>query len=303
MINPRPQRTPKNPALHSFSLVEMLVAMTILLIITGLLLSMTGSMMSSWTTDSARNERRTIGRTVFERMSRDLGQTTLPLSRGSSNSLEFIINPTTVSAAYQLPQAVFWQAPVTTDGATNGDLAEVGYFVQWADGGPVLSRLLVNPSEANYLIYKTPTSWISDTILLNSAPSTASAGYSGLLAKNVMGLWVQALDPSGNPIQQASHLTGENFDSRLAYPYTNSIYPTAISTNSAAALPASLQVAIIVIDSRTAKLLKGTEKPSSTSLSGNFWADINSFYSSLSPRIQQGAVIQSTVIQLSPGPR
>jgi len=279
--------------------------MALLLIITGLLMSMTSSMMSGWTANSARNERRDTGRLVLDRISRDLSQTTLPLSRASTNGLQFVINPTTLTSAFELPQAVFWQAPVATDGSTNGNLAVVGYFVQWVDGAPVLSRLLINPSATtNYLIYSNPTDWISDSLLESAAPASESANYTGLLAHNVLGLWVQALDPNGNPIQQqAGGLPGENFDSRYPYTYTNSTYGSTLLTNTPSAMPASLQIAIVVLDSRTAKLLTGSEKPNPASLTGNFWSDVHSFYSGLATNIQRGAEIQSTVVRLPAGPR
>ena len=277
--------------------------MALLLIITGLLLSMTSSMMSSWTADASRNERRNTARLVLDRMSRDLEQTTLPLSRDSTNGLQFVINPTTIvsTTTYELPQAVFWQAPVATDGGINGDIAVVGYFVQWVNGAPVLSRLLVNPSvTANYLIYSNPTNWITDALLQAKAPATEASSYAGLLANNVLGLWVQPLDPNGNAIQQSEVGTG-SFDSRYPYTYTNALYPGSLVTNVASALPASLQIAIVVIDSRTAKLLSGTEKP--TAPTGNFWSDIQNFYSHLPAKIQRGAEIQSTVVRLPSGSR
>jgi type II secretory pathway component PulJ len=295
---------------HSFSLVEMLVAMAILSIIVVVLLSMTASMMTIWQFGQARNERRTTGQAVLERMSRDLRLASLPSSRSNTNSLEFVINPGGVSANYEFPQAVFWQAPVATDGGTNGNLAVVGYFVQWVTNGssytPCLSRVLINPSFANYYaIYSNPTSWISTSILTNNASATAASGYAGLLANNVLGLWVQALDPRGNPIQQSASVPGsvpgENFDSRFGYSYTNSVYTSVASTNLPSVLPSAVQIAIVIVDSRTAKRLTGTEKP--TTLTGNFWSDIQTFYSSLPVVIKKGAEIQTTTVDLPNGPR
>jgi len=282
----------------------MLVAIAIVSIISVVLLGMTTSFMSTWQFGQSRNERRTAGQSVLDRMARDLRQAALPSSRSNTNSLQFVINPSGVSAAYELPQAIFWQAPVATDGSTNGNLAVIGYFVQWVEGRPSLTRLLINPSSSSYYsIYSNPSSWMNDNILTNNASATAASGYVGLLADNVIGLWIQALDPQGNPIQQTGGLSGENFNSRLSYAYTNSAYPALASTNMAPVLPASVQVAIMVIDSRTAKRLTGTEKPAASSLTGNFWADIQTFYNSLPPAIQKGAEIQTTTVDLPSGPR
>ncbi len=289
----------------SFSLVEMIMAMAILSIIVIVLLSMTTSLMSTWQFGQAKNERRTAGQDALDRMARDLRQAALPLSRSNPNSLQFVINPPGVSAAYQFPQAIFWQAPVATDGGTNGNLAVVGYFVQWINGAPSLTRCVINPSTgSDYLIYANPpTSWITDSLIQNYAPATASSGYAGLLADNILGLWVQALDPRGNPIQQSVGYPGENFDSRLPYSYTNTVYPAVQTTNGPGVLPASVQIAILVLDARTAKRLTGSEKPTVSSLSGHFWSDIQSFTSTLPPVIQKGAEIQTVTVDLANGPR
>jgi prepilin-type N-terminal cleavage/methylation domain-containing protein len=289
----------------SFTLVEMLVAIAILGIILIVLLGMTTSIMNTWQFGQARNERRTAGQAILDRISRDLRQAALPASRSNTNSLQLVINPTGVSTAYEYPQAIFWQAPVPTDEGISGNLAVVGYFVQWVSGVPMLSRILINPSSTgSYLVYSTPAAWISDSILATNAAGTAASGYSGLMAENVLGLWVQALDPQGRPIKQRpTDHAGENFDSRLSYTYTNSVYPSVLSTNIAPVLPASIQVAILVVDSRTAKRLTGTEKPTTASLTGNFWTDINTFYSSLPPVVQKGSEIQTITVDLASGPR
>lgn len=302
--------------LGSFTLVEMLVAIAILAIIMIVLLNMTGSLMSLWRGGQAHNERRTNTQAIFERMARDLQQASVPSTRSGSplfsntNSLEMVINPSGVSTNYEFPQALFWQAPVASDGSTNGNLAIVGYFVQWVSGAPYLCRALINPS--TYSIYSnTATSaWINDSSLSTNAPATAASGYTGLMSGNVLGLWVQALDGQGNPIQQSgSAIQGEAFDSRLGYAYTNFLYANAggpvLATNAAGALPASLQIAIVIIDSATAHHLTGTEKPNppASYLTGNFWGDIQNFYTSLPPVIRKGAEIQTTTVQLANGPR
>ena len=301
--------------LDSFSLLELLVAIAILAIIMIVLLGMTGSLSTLWQSGQARNERRTNTQAIFERMARDLQQVSLPSARSgnpalfNTNSLELVINPSGVSTKYEFPQALFWQAPVANDGSTNGNLAVVGYFVQWVDGAPYLSRVLINPSSASYYsIYSNPTSWISDNFLSNTAPATAASGYAGLMSGNVLGLWVQALDGLGNPIQQTgSAIQGEAFDSRFGYAYTNYLYTNSgnpvLATNAACALPAAIQIAIVIVDSGTAHHLTGTEKQSPAALTGNFWGDIQNFYTNLAPVIQKGAEIQTTTVEIANGPR
>jgi len=289
---------------NSFSLVEVLVAIAILSILMVVLLAMTTSLMATWQIGQAKNERRAVGQAVLDRISRDLRQAALPSSRSNTNSLEFVINPGTMSTNYELPQALFWQAPVATDGGTSGNLAIVGYFVQWVNGTPSLCRLLINPSSSSYYtIYSNPTSWITDNFIQANAPATAASGYAGLLSDNVLGLWIQVLDPRNYPILQTGGLSGETFDSRFNYTYTNSVYLNVATTNVAPALPATVQIAIVVIDSRTAKRLTGTEKPTTSMLTGNFWGDIQTFYNSLPATIKKGAEIQTTTVDIANGPR
>ena len=298
--------------LKSFTLVEILVSVAILSVFVILLMSMLGSLTTVWQEGQSHNERRTIAQTVFDRMGRDLSQTALPVSRTNTNELQMVINPSGVGASYQNPQAIFWQAPVATDGGTNGNMAIVGYFVQWVNGTPgtpCLSRLLINPSSTNYAVYTAPTAWISTTLLNTYAPAkfvspSSANNYAGLLSPNVLGLWVQALDPRGNPIDQglsAPDIKGEAFDSRNPYSYTDG--SGNLATNIASALPASMQIAIAVIDSRTAKLLTTTGKPNYPTLTGNFWGDVQSFYNGLPSAIRKGTEIQTTTITLANGPR
>jgi type II secretory pathway pseudopilin PulG len=304
------------PGLKSFSIVELLVALAILSILIVLLLGMLSSLITTWQQGEAHNERRTVGQAVLDRMSRDLSQTALPLSPTNTNSLEMVINPSSVSSSYEYPQSIFFQAPVATDGGTNGDLAVVGYFVQWVaetSGAPLtpcLSRVLINPSSSDYAVYSgTPSTWISSALLAKYAPATGAGNYQGILAENVIGLWVQALDPTGtNAIQQtvSPALKGEAFDSRYPYAYTNYDRNGGngyLTTNAASALPASLQIAIAVVDSRTAKQFASVGQPTYYAPTGNFWGDIRNFYTNLPSVIQKGTEIQTTTVPLMNGPR
>jgi hypothetical protein len=132
----------------------------------------------------------------------------------------------------------------------------------------------------------------------------------GLMAENVLGLWVQALDPMGVPIATQTGLpTGETFDSRYPYTFANKNLLAGngyTATNVASALPASIQIAIAVIDSRTAKHLTGNEKPNAPTFpptSTSFWNDIQTFYNGLPTIIKKGAEIQTTTVPLAEGPR
>ena len=300
--------------LKSFSLVELMVAIAILSILVLLLLGMLGGLTTVWQQGQAHNERRTVAQAVLDRMTRDISQAVLPMARSNTNSLDFVINPSWITTN-NYPQSIYFQAPVATDGGNNGNLAVVGYYVQWINGTATLTRLLINPSSTVYAVYSgTHNAWISNSLLTNApatfVSSTSPNNYGGLLAENVIGLWVQALDPLGHPTQQSINTTanyGEVFDSRYPYAYTN--YDLIggggttgyIVTNAASAFPASVQIAVAVVDSRTAKRI--TSIPTYPALTGNIWTDVQNFYNHLPTAVQKGTEIQTTTVPLANGPR
>ena len=216
-------------------MVELLVSMAIFLMISGLLVSIANSTSKIWQQGIAHNDRRTAALAVFERMTRDLSLAAQPVDLSGARLQLLILTGASglVSSNYTQPTAVFWQAPVTSGtNGNSGDLAAVGYFVQWVnDPGtgkntPKLCRLCVNPSSANYKVYTgTSSSWISDAIISgpDGSPATQTSAYQGQLAENVLGLWVQALDQKMQPITKNAtgtlFPTGQ-FDSTKGYTST-----------------------------------------------------------------------------------
>jgi hypothetical protein len=288
-----------------FSLLELLVAATVFVALALILVSIASSLSSFWLLGIAHNERRSSALSAFARMARDLRFATLPPDPQATN-YQFVINPANLTAKYEYPQAAFWQAPVASD-RSRGNIALVGYFVQWIDepDGPTpkLCRLLV---DSNYSMQR-PSDFGSDSLIASNAPATKSAGYLGQLAENVLGLWMQPLDQATNPLRndaRANAFTNGHFDSARGYitTLTDSSGKT-VTRAFAPALPASLEVALIALDARTAKRLTGqaTEKPSPSS--GDMWADVNTFYNRLPAEIRKGAQIYSTVIDLHSAPR
>ena len=285
--------------------MELLVATAVFVSLALILVSIASSLSSFWQLGIAHNERRSSALSAFSRMARDLRFAALPPDPFATN-YQFVINPANVGGNYRLPQAVFWQAPVASD-RSRGNLALVGYFVQWVNEaqGPVpkLCRLLV---DSNYSMQK-PSDYVSDALIASNAPATKTASYLGQLAENVLGLWMRPLDQEKNPIlsdAKAQTFPNGEFDSIRGYTLAVTNGSGAPVTRVfAPALPASLEVALITVDARTAKRLTGraSEKPSTTS--GDMWADVNIFYDNLPPDVRQGARIYSTVIDLHSAPR
>jgi prepilin-type N-terminal cleavage/methylation domain-containing protein len=250
-----------------FSMLEVLISTAILAILVVILSQMLQQVGGAWTLGNAQMERSERGRAILEYISRELQAAQLPVNRTSQNSLELMVNlPTTINSKYRNRDSIFWQAPLATD-QTLGDIAEIGYFVQWdetttpANPHANLCRLFINPTDTvNFKIYPTsgdpttPTVWLDDDVIKNVAPgdkSDTTKPYQGLFAEDVIALWVTCLDPTGVAIVQSG--AGNTFDSRSGYTYTATT-GTSVSLTGCV-LPAAIDLSFVLLDSHSAKLV------------------------------------------------
>jgi prophage DNA circulation protein len=289
----------------AFSLLELMVATAVFVGLALILLSIAGSLSSFWQMGISHNERRSSVLAAFSRMARDLRFAAAPINPASTN-FQLVINPTNVGANYRLPQAAFWQAPVASD-RTRGDIALVGYFVQWVNEtngsvtnfAPKLCRLLIDST--NFQFQK-PSDWINDALIASNAPADKASGYQGQLAENILGIWMQPLDQASRAItNNASNVAYANgeFDSTKGY----SAALTNGTTKFAPALPASVAVAVVAVDARTAKRLAGTANERPSPRAADMTNDVTTFYNGLPEGIKRGARIYSTVIDVQTAPR
>ena len=291
----------------AFSLLELLVATAVFVGLALILLSIAGSLSSFWQMGISHNERRSSVLAAFSRMARDLRFAAAPINPASTN-FQFVINPTNVGANYRLPQAAFWQAPVASD-RSRGDMALVGYFVQWiaeTNGSmtnfvPKLCRLLIDST--NFQFQK-PSDWVNDALIASNAPANKASGYEGQLAENILGIWMQPLDQARRPIttnaSNAAYPNGE-FDSTSGYRTILTNGTNTLPYTFARALPASVEVAVVAVDARTSKRLTGSERPGPRT--ADMTNDVNTFYTNLPQGIKQGARVYTTVIDLQGAPR
>jgi hypothetical protein len=262
------------PRLRSgaFTLLEMLVSVSVLSLIVVVLTGMFDQTSRIWSQGESSNARRRSARAVADFIAADLRGAAIPVSGRDTTmrgNLQFVVNPSQISANFRFPHAFFWQAPVAAD-ASLGDLAEVGYFIRWVGPAgrvrPALCRFFVNPSKTqggavvanpDYLIYAAdPNAWLSEELLERVAPADQASGYLGLLAEDVLGLWVRCYGLNGNELP--------NFDSRLGYPYeyTYSKYEggraSTVNATVTRYLPARVEVSLVQLDAKVANRLLET---------------------------------------------
>jgi prepilin-type N-terminal cleavage/methylation domain-containing protein len=257
-------RTSKSTGRAGFTLLEMLLAISIFAILIVLITGILGQVNGMWIMTQAQNQQQQAGRVLLNFLARDINKAMLPLQTSNPNSLEFVINPSLGGATYSNHDTIFFQAPVASNPSPYAvsEVAEVGYFVQWQGTTAQLCRFFVNPidmtttppqANANYLIYSNPTAWITSSVVNSVAPGT-SPSYQGLLAENVVGLWINAYDKNGNSICPS----GSSYDSRttgnLPAVVDVSILvltPAAAKRVSAGAVPVSLLQSLVQAGSYT----------------------------------------------------
>jgi len=278
-------------SVRGFTLIEMLVTLAILSLISVVLAGMSAEVGRGYGISQNENDRRMAIRTVLDYMAKEMRIASIAMNQTTAISqgkgtLQMLIRPT---ASINCPDSVFWQAPIATDSQNDGDMAEVGYFIRWTNGQANLCRFFVNPTDTtNYLVYSSPSNWLSTALLNSVAPSDRANNYRGLFLENVLGLWVQA---APDPNISATAYTN---------PYDSSNPPTAGHP-----LPASVTISLVVLDAPSAIRFQnanagaGSSAPASISaLYGDtpqqFADQVNAM-----PLVKGGATVVSTSVTMN----
>lgn len=241
---------------QAFTLVELLVSMSVLALIVALLSGSLSEVSRAWTRGEGNSERRGQARALSDFLASELQGALLPVEgldpRGQGN-LQLLACP----AADRLPadcgvsDSLFWQTPQASE-TTFGEIAVVGYFIKWTGGRPMLCRLFVPPSirkdgvvvrNPDFKIYDAdPDAWLSAALVArNAAPDDKSAGYRGLFADLVPGFWVQCYGLDGQVLPRS-------YDSRRGYDCR--FQPEGrLSYTEKRYLPASVKVSLAQVDS------------------------------------------------------
>jgi len=257
---PLPRRTWTSSA---FTLVEMLTAVTIFLILGVVLVSISVQAAQLWTGGESQNQYRQRARAALDYIGQDLKQAILS-TNSNSTSLQFVIDPSQVTS-FSYHDTFFWQAPTASD-TSAGDLAEVGYFVNWSGTKSNLYRFFVNPSDlnGNYLIYKNPT-WVSNSVISSVNPA--------LFLENVLGMWVVASNADGT-----------------AYA-GNTISPNPYR------LPAYVQISLVFMNSTSAARLTSANEAGIQNLAQSS-GTAQAFVKALPASISSGSTIATILVSL-----
>lgn len=294
-----PLRNPTSPR-SAFTLLELIVSFSLFLVISGILVSVLGSVTNLSSQATAKLEATRMAREIFDVIQRDLNQvintrpslspkaisgaTPAPSPETALNSaLQFCVNPPALSADLQNPTGLFCQSLISRD-RSSGNLAVVGYFVQKSGTNrSQLRRVLIEPNDPLYTIYTSPSNWLPSATLaefkMPSDPSATTNADRGWFADGVLGFWVRCLDQNGEVVTKdgagnAFKSNGYAFDSRLGFQSGSSAEPLVLS--SVNAQPAFVDVGIVCIAAGDSKLIT-SQTPVTTTSPANFEQDIAAY--------------------------
>jgi uncharacterized protein (TIGR02599 family) len=264
-----------------FTLVELLVSCTVLVLLMALMLSLISQTSALWRRSSARIEAFQSARRGFDNLTGLLEQATLntywdyddpnnPTRYRRQSELHFRVGPAGASSlpgATGTGEAVFFQAPAnrTSDAASYGGLGGLlnacGFFIQYGSDAAWLPAH-VNPSQARERFRL--MQWMQDTEQLEVYEKAGSAWIPSPtkteelpgavpVADNVVALviWPKEEGAPANPI-----LNSYSYDSR----WKSYNAPWESRESASHQLPPILQVALVAIDEASALRLGSSLK-------------------------------------------
>jgi prepilin-type N-terminal cleavage/methylation domain-containing protein len=240
----------------AFTLVELLVSISVLALLVALLSGSLNEVSKAWIRGEGNAERRGGARALSDFLATELQGALLPVEgadpRGQGN-LQLLVNPPAgrLPEDCRLSDSIFWQAPLATE-TTFGEIAVVGYFVKWSGDRPLLCRLFIPPSvrqggvilmNPDFNMYDAdPDAWLGQDLLARLVvPDSKAGGYRGLFAEHVLGLWVRCYGLDGQ-------LLPRSYDSRQGYDCR--FQPEGrLSYTEKRYLPATVKVSVAQVDS------------------------------------------------------
>lgn len=266
-----------NKRIPGFTLLELLVSVAILAVLVTLLFSILSQASRLFSRGEAQTDALGNFRSATAMIGRDLRSALLPVDRTNKASLQFILNPGSISAASKNRDALFWQC-VNQGTGTNAGISIVGYYVKWDTSNPDrpksrLCRVSIDSADANFQIYRDPESWITDAILDAASPADKTQNYRGLLAENVIGLWITLEENDGGVLKPVG-----SFDSRVT-----------------GALPAAAQLSLAFLSPSAAKRLTPADV---TAIRAGSQGDATNFLDGLPAALRPEAQLFTTRVVL-----
>jgi len=198
---------------RAFTLLELMVACALLTLLLTVLLSVVSQSNNLWQQASNANIRRQASRIAQEMMSRDLGQ--LLYSPLRSAEIQCIASPAWIDENTRNPDSIFWIANVPhRAGEGAGGVSGIGYFIQWitTSEGPrayLLRYRVPFTQSVVQAVEKDPKSWISPDAISQMLGDGDSGSLRGVVAENVIGLWVRFYDADGVEIARTPGAAAE----------------------------------------------------------------------------------------------
>ncbi|MFZ4778566.1 MAG: PulJ/GspJ family protein [Terrimicrobiaceae bacterium] len=238
-----------------------------------------------------------------------------PPPADTNSSPQFLLNQPNPHGSggfpeYMNPGMVFLGGP-SRSGGQPGLSAEFGYFVKWSTpaGGNGTSATLnrffgigfpKDPSSSsytNYLMYRSPSAWLSKSIVDAVSPGPAIDSR-GVLLEHAVALWIRALDPEGKPIlaDASGTATGYAFDSRRGYSYTNAA--GVLVRMPPPALPSAVELCVLTLDSKAAGRLTSPLNTYNAGNPTNFNQEIAAYRASLDPNVDRSLREFRAVVRL-----
>ncbi len=283
---------------HGFTLIEVLVATTVLVVIMGILLGITSQVSDTWRRTTGEIEQFREARDGFESMTRRLRQATLntfwdynsvtaPTNYVRQSELRFISGPASalVSGGGDLvTQAVFFQAPLgmVVDAPDAEGLEELlntwGYFVEFGDdlaSRPSIITTAISPPQYRYRLYEfmepanelsiyTHTSGVTGAVP-NNLTYNGRQWFDDAMARPAATRPARPLANNIIALVILPKLSAQEdpTESRLApnYLYDSTVENADPQINPKNQLPPVLQVTMVAIDEVSAKRLASGSTP------------------------------------------
>ena len=238
---------PRRPG-WAFTLVEILVSMSVLTLMVVFIASIVNAVNRSWNAGEIQVENYQNGRAILDLVSRDLAPalasgTAAAFNPGNTTgavwgTLQTVQNPNVTallpSGTTQIANSdsLFWQAPSTTN--SFGNVSELGYILVKvaAAGAPTRYQLqrfyaaqdtryptpspTPAPSGRTFQIYDWPISYSTVPWLTNMSLTRFAACFSPL-SDGVLGFWIRLLDKNGNPVPWLKDATGYSAASPMKF--------------------------------------------------------------------------------------